>query len=74
MSAVQPHNTNIFVKTRLGARSFDTPDGRMLTLDRAAAKKWLVKIIAARAVQLYRQRNRSEDHGGDTQQSSSEQR
>jgi hypothetical protein len=66
MSAVPPCKTNSLAKTHLGVRSSDALDGKILTLDRAAAKKWLVKIIAARAVQLYRQRNRSKDRGSDT--------
>ena len=72
MSAVQPKNKSLAQNTP-GARSSDASDGKMFTLDKAAARRWLVQMIAARAVQLYRQRNRSNDHGG-SQQSISEQR
>jgi hypothetical protein len=70
VSAVQPKKKSLAQITP-GARSSDAPDGKMFSLDRAAARRWLVQMIAARAVQLYRQRNRSNDHGGN-QQSKSE--
>jgi hypothetical protein len=72
VSAIPAQNTKSLSKTRLAARSSDAPDGKMFTLDRAKARRWLVEIIAARAVQLYRQRNRSNENGGN-QQSKSEQ-
>jgi hypothetical protein len=70
VSAVESQNTKFLAQNSPGARSSDAPDGKMFTLDRAKARRWLVEMIAARAVQLYRQRNRSNDHGGDNQQSS----
>jgi hypothetical protein len=70
VSAVQLPTTKSLPENSPGARSSDASDGKMFTLDRAAARRWLVEMIAARAVQLYRQRNRSNDHGGDNQQSS----
>ena len=56
--------------TRTGAENCDgrasglEPD-RIVIRDRAAARRWLVRIIAARAVELHRERGKRSNPGED---------
>jgi phage baseplate assembly protein gpV len=49
VSAVESQTKKSLPKNSPGARSSDAPDGKMFTLDRAKARRWLVEMIAARA-------------------------